>query len=198
MAQQPQNLVVEAGECLNLSPDSDRFKAMLKQIRPQSIAEVRAALGPSARTDGKEGGDKNAAWCCSHQDLPSVLPDADALEAEDDEVRYRARAQAYLASREYVRAVDPVAAAYWEPVLDRFIKINKALLNVFTFNDIEIANGGTLSIPQNTHALYAANIRMYGTGRMVCRGPTTVRATSLQGKIYTKTHAALPATKRMP
>lgn len=175
MAQQAQNLVIDSDECVNLTPESPRFKDLVQQFRPQSIAEVRRLLGPSASGSTER--------CCMPSALTANLPSPDALMSEDPQERTRARMQAVTAARAYVQAADTRDFKHVEPLLDRFIEISKPVLHGFQFADIDIANGATLTLTYNVHLLYAAAIRMHGTGRMVCKGPTTIRASSVSGRI---------------
>jgi hypothetical protein len=177
MPQQAQNLVLEADECLTLTPDSPRFKDAVERVRPQTIAEVRRILGPSVDA----GPNTPHPACCLAPELSGGFPDPDALTSADPQVRYRARQLAQAAASAYVRAADVSQLRLWEPLLDRFIQLNKASLAIFRFADIDIANGATLTLGVTTHALYAGNIRMYGTGRIVAKGPKTIRSASLSG-----------------
>jgi hypothetical protein len=172
------DLVVEENETLNLSPDSKRFKHVVQTERPQSIAEVRKILGPSVKAASTT---KSHGPCCTIPDeLQSTLISSEDLESSDDQTRFRALGLSYKAAREYVRTTDASSLAHWEPVLDKFIQLNKAILNQFFFNDIDVYNGATLNIATNAHAINAMRIRLHGTGKIVCKGPTTFRALSFE------------------
>lgn len=181
MAQQAPNLILEADECLTLTPDSPRYKDAIEQYRPQTIAEVRKLLGPSSSVDKPT----TTTMCCLPPELTGSLPAADALSSSNDQERFSARLQTAAIAGAYVRAADVTPFKQFEPLLDRFIQVNKAILYSFLFADIDIGNGATLTLAKNTHILFAGNIRMHGTGRIVCKGPTTIRATTLNGKIRT-------------
>lgn len=177
MAQQAQNLVIDADECVTLTPDSTRFKDVIQQYRPQTIAEVRKLLGPSQTSaDGTP-----APVCCLAAAFSASLPDPDALAANDEGARLSSRLQAAEAARAYVQAADVRQYKYLEPLLDRYIQLTRPILYSFLFGDIDIANGATLTLANRAHILLAAHIRMHGTGRIVCKGPTTIRATSVEG-----------------
>jgi hypothetical protein len=177
MAQQAQNLVIEADECVTLTPDSSRYKDVIQQYRPQTIAEVRRLLGPSP----VDNTGTPAPACCLPPSFTASLPDPDALASTDSQARFTARLQAAAAARAYVQAADVRQYKYLEPLLDRFIQLTRPVLNVFLFGDIDIANGATLTLANKAHVLLAGHIRMHGTGRIVCKGPTTIRATSVEG-----------------
>jgi hypothetical protein len=103
------------------------------------------------------------------------------LTSTDPQVRFRARQLAQTAASAYVRAAEVSQLKLWEPFLDRFIQITKASLAIYRFGDIDIANGATLTLGPRVQALYAGNIRMHGTGRIVAKGPATIRATTMSG-----------------
>jgi hypothetical protein len=171
------NLRVEPGETVVLSPDSPRFQAHYTQVRPRNIDEVRAAIGLTAEAAKAVG----AQACCATSPAPSVLPPAEHLTDKDPETRFRAREAAYRAAQQYVQSPDPARLAHWKPVLNAFIEATKAILNLALLQDIEVANGATLVISQNTHAVYARNVRIHGNGKIVCQGSVTFRITSLEG-----------------
>ena len=177
MAQPAQNLVLEADECLTLTPDSSRFKDAVEQVRPQTIAEVRRILGPSVDAGPNTPGGP----CCLAPELSGAFPNPDDLTSTDPQVRFRARQLAQTAASAYVRAAEVSQLKLWEPFLDRFIQITKASLAIYRFGDIDIANGATLTLGPRVQALYAGNIRMHGTGRIVAQGPATIRATTMSG-----------------
>jgi hypothetical protein len=179
MAQQAQNLIIEADDCVTLTPDSPRYKDAIQQYRPQTIAEVRKLIGPSPAS----AGGTSSPSCCLPLELTASLPDPDMLTAKDEQVRFRARMLAATAASAYVRAADTRDFKQFEPALDRFIQLSKPILFSFLFADIDIASGATLTLAKNAHILFAANIRMHGTGRIVCKGPTTIRATTVNGRI---------------
>jgi len=178
---QAQNLTIEADDCVTLTPESPRYKGAVQQYRPQTIAEVRKILGPSAPS----GTGTPTFACCLPLELSAALPDPRALNSKDDAVRFRAREQAMAVASLYVRAADIGQLRHFEPLLDRYIQLTRPILISFVFADIDIAHGATLTLAANTHVLLAANIRMRGTGRIVCRGPTTLRANTINGNIGT-------------
>jgi len=191
MAQQAQNLVIEADECVTLTPESQRFKDIVQQYRPQTIAEVRKLIGPSQAVDAS--GKPTQACCMPAQQIAS-LPDPDALASEDPQVRFNARLQAAAAARAYVQAPDAQNVKYLEPLLDRYIQITRPILWGFLFADIDIYSGATLTLGPTAHLLFANNIRMHGTGRIVCKGPTTMRATSISGPTRLRVAGLVTAT----
>jgi hypothetical protein len=187
--QQAQNLVIEADECVTLTPDSSRFKGIVQQYRPQTIAEVRKLLGPAPNDDGGSSGTS----CCQPV-LTASLPDPATLESNDSLERSNSRLQAAAAARAYVQALDVRQYKYLEPLLDRYIQLTRPILYSFLFGDIDIANGATLTLAPKAHILLAAHIRMHGTGRIVCKGPTTIRATSVEGPVRPRPFGAVAST----
>ena len=183
MTQQDNDVLVDVGETVNLTAGSSRFRGAIKLVTPKTIAEVRHILGPSVRQDEAKG--SKGHFCCTIPELSSVLLTKEELDSEDKEVRFRARNLAYIASREYVRSTNPESFAHWESVLDHFIDISKTAFNILTVKDITVQNRGTLIIGRDIYGVTAKTIRLYGSGKIVCNGPTTLRAESFEGKIMT-------------
>ena len=170
------SLKIEAGECVTLSPNSERFKSAYQQIMPRSAAQVRATLGLS---DAAAKAVQEQRACC--QRVPAVVPRADDLQSEDAATRTAARSAAYATLQAYVNSPTPGAFAYVTPVLDRYLEISKAILNLVTLADIDVADGATLTISKNTHVVYANKVTIHGSGRIVCQGTKTFKVASVEG-----------------
>ena len=172
------SLRVEPGEQVVLSPDSPRFSGYYKQVRPRTIDEVRQVIGLSDESVKTLANRR----CCKPSTVSSTLISPDDLESEDPAAKSNARAAVYQAGREYVHG-DPTLLTQWKPALDRYVEINKALLNVLDLlkMNIEVADGATLVISNNTHAVYAGAVRIHGSGRIVCQGSVTFKIDSLAG-----------------
>ena len=173
------NLQVEAGETVMLTPDSSRFRYLYRQVRPRSIDEVRTHLGLSkeATKIAKQR------QCCQSAELPSVLVTPEDLESEDSATRFRARTAAYQVASAYVRSPEPANLSHWTSVLNRFLEMTKAIIHVVELYDIDVANGGTLIISANTQAVYAHDVRIHGSGRVICQGSVTFHINSLEGRL---------------
>lgn len=176
-AEDRQNLTLEEGECVSLSPESRRFSQAFRELRPRSIDEVRETLGVS--NPGAHAATSSA--CCLPPELTSTLITPEQLESEDREVRANARALAYTAARAYTHAFDIAALAPWRPVMDRYIELTRPFINVALLLDIDIAAGATLTLSKQTHVLQANRITIHGNGRLVCKGHTTIKAKSVEG-----------------
>lgn len=173
-----QSLRLEENECLTLSPESERFRAAYKQIQPRSAAEVREVLGLSAEaTKAVQAG----GVCCHGPQAPAATADAADLGSDDPEIRAAARQATYAAFNAYVHGTAPESLAYLTPVFDRYLDINKAIINIAAFGDIEVLDGATLTISASTQVLRANKIIIHRTGRIVCRGSTTFKIVSLEG-----------------
>src|SRR5713101_2455087 len=147
------DLRLEEGECVTLSPDSPRFRAVYQQIRPQSIDEVRKIMGLS-----EEAAQAVAEQtCCRPSTATAALVPAADVTSEDDQVRFRARQVAYDVSREYLSSANPSYLAPWQASLDAFIVATKAVLHLAFLGDIDVTNGATLTISSTTQVLYANN-----------------------------------------
>ncbi len=171
------NLYVDSGETVRLSPDAQRFSAVYKRLYPSSIDEVRTLIGLSESSTQA----LKAQTCCDPSATFTGLASPDDLTSTDTAVSRRAKEIAIQAASQYVTGANPGALAQWKPLIDRYLEIGKAAINYALLGDIEIANGGTLLVSANTRALYANNIKIHGTGRIVCQGNITINCTTLQG-----------------
>jgi hypothetical protein len=169
------SLRLEPGECVTLSPTSDRFKAAYQQSVPRRAEEVRAALGLS---DTATKALQEQACC---PPAPALVPRPEDLDSPDAEIRTAARRTAYNGLQAYVRSPTPGAFDYLKPALDRYLDISKAVINSVLFSDIEVAEGATLTISKNTHVVYANRVIIHTSGRIVCQGAKTFKITSLEG-----------------
>jgi hypothetical protein len=178
-----QSLIVDEGDTVTLSINSERFNKLIRKVVPQSIAEVRKILGPSAR---EKESISNYNTCCAPSELSSQIISADDLESENPEIRSKAKQLAYFAAKHYVHAIDNKAVSHWETTLDRYIQLSKTIINICYLSDIDVYNHGKLNIASNVQALYARNIRLHGNGSILCNGPTTFNAASFEGNIMSK------------
>lgn len=175
---QTPSLTVDIGECMTLSPESGRFKDVYTRINPRSAEEVRKLLGltPEAAQALHESG-----MCCMPLTVPASTAAAEDLDDKDPEVRALARSTTYQAFNAYVHGANPAAVAHMVPAFNRYLDINKAVINIALLLDIEVANGATLTISKNTHVVNARRIIIHKTGRIICQGNTTFRVTSVEG-----------------
>ncbi len=173
-----QSLHVEEKECITLSPESERFRGAYQQVQPRSAAEVREILGVSA--EGIKA-IRESGVCCAGPKPPVVSVDPADLESEDPEIRAVARQATYAAFNAYVHGNAPASLEYLAPAFDRYLHLNKAIINLITLRDIEVDDGATLTISASTHVVAANKVIIHATGRIVCRGSTTFRIASLEG-----------------
>src|SRR6266704_228339 len=107
------SLRLEAGECVTLSPTSDRFKAAYQQIQPRRAEEVRAVLALSeAATKVLE-----KRMCCPGSTAPAFVPRAEDLDSPEAATRNAARRAAYNGLQAYVHSTTPSAFDYFKPAL---------------------------------------------------------------------------------
>lgn len=170
------DLRLEEDESVTASPGSARFAKYYRQYRPQSIDEVRELIGITAEIPHQ-----HADCCHTPAVLASRLVTPGELEAKDDATRHVARELAHAAGRAYVRGVSTVGLEQWKPVLDKYVVLGGAIINILELGDIDIANGATLTLSVSTQGLYANHITMHGSGRIVCHADVAIRATSLKG-----------------
>lgn len=172
-----QNLDITAGQHVVLSPSSPQFQHAYQIVHPQTIDQVREILSsavPQRATVRRRLSPAVTALAAKPihiQDLHA--PHAGVLRA--------ARTQAYQVAHEYVHHPDVSSLAAWKPVLDQYLVLSKATLNLAVLLDINIADGATLTISKNTHALYARNVTIHGHGKIVCQGKCSFKLKTLKG-----------------
>ena len=181
MSDAPPSIRLETGECLTLSPQSDRYRSSYQQIQPRRAEDVRAALGLSETAT-------KALEACGTPCAPALAmsPLPDDLTHEDTDTRNAARRAAYLGLQAYVRSSTPNGFANLTPAFNRYLELSKAVINVLTLGDIEVADGATLTISASTHVVRARKVIIHGNGRIVCKGSTTFKITSLEGNRLVK------------
>jgi hypothetical protein len=171
------NLDVPAGHTVVLSPTAPQFTANYHQIHPQTMDQVRELFW-FVRPDPKTVKTRMAAAVAAIAKKPFDIKN---LESTDVKISRTARLQAYQVATEYVRNADISSLVSWKPVLDRYLVLNKAVLNIISLMDITVNNGATLQVSTNTHAIYARNFIIHGTGKVVCHAKCSFRLTTLQG-----------------
>src|SRR5712692_6647811 len=80
-------LRVETGECVVLSPQSDRFREHYRRVQPRTATEVRNLIGLS---DEMTRSLRERGVCCQQHDQPVGFPARHELDSEDELVRGRA------------------------------------------------------------------------------------------------------------
>src|SRR6266478_5470486 len=165
-----QSLTLEPGECVTLSPDSSRFKQIYQQVYPRSADEVRDSL--SLSTDAFEAVRK-AGICDCFAKPPASTVAAEDLDSSDPATRAAALSLTHRALNAYVYGTNPAALAYLGPAFDRYLRLNKAVINIAVLLDIEVSDGATLTISASTHVVKARKIIIHRTGRIVVLGSTT-------------------------
>jgi hypothetical protein len=173
------DLTVAEGQTVDLSPSAPNFKQFYQQIHPQTIDQVRQVLGFSVTSNAKLLKAKIVPKVKTLSLKPIAVTELQAGAAADKLAA--TRVTLYNAGAEYVFHPDPSAYQAWVPALNQYIIQSGALLNVIGLQNITVNNGATLTISKNTHALYANNVVVHGTGRIVCKGKVTFKINSLQG-----------------
>jgi len=173
-----QSLTLEPGECVTLSPDSSRFKKAYQQLYPRNADEVRAAL---ALSDDALESVRKAGICSCASKLPAATVAAEDLEASDSVTRAAALSLTYQSFNNYVYGTNPAAFTNLVPAFNRYLALNKAVINIVALLDIEVGDGATLTISASTHVVRARKIIIHRTGRIVVRGSTTFKIVSLEG-----------------
>jgi hypothetical protein len=176
------NLSVESGETVLLSPDSARFKDAYKQLFPRTIEEVRNAIGLSEDVaKALQVRSVSSLTLRRASSLTATTIRAEDILSDDRDARFRARALTFEAARQFVVSPDTSHLTQLVPAINQFLVATKAILNIANLLDINVANGATLTISANTHALNANKVTIHGTGRILCQGRLTFKIQSLQG-----------------
>jgi hypothetical protein len=174
-----QSLRVESGESAVLSPKSQLYKENYRQVRPRTAKEVREVIGLSegmAKTMREQDIRRPQSM-----NLPAVVAAAD-LDSSHEVVRARALDLTHTALREYVLSANPSVMTHMEPALERYLDIAGLILNIVTFEKtIEVADGATLTISEDTHVLEVSRIIIHGTGKINCSGFTKFNVDSVEG-----------------
>jgi hypothetical protein len=171
------DLSVESGETVRLSPNSKRLTSAYKRVYPTGIDEVRALVGLSEASTKALSAQK----CCGAQSIPAGLALPDDLSSSETATSRRAKELAVQAAYQYVTSSNPAALAQWKPLVNRYLEVGMVPNIYCLFRDIDIADHGTLIVPASLRALYANNIRIHGSGRLVCEGNISINCVTLQG-----------------
>lgn len=175
-----QSIYIESDESLVLSPESERFKENFRQVKPRTAIEVRKIIGLSeemAKTLHQRG------VCCQQSMNSSAIVPAEELDSPHDAVRARALDITDKALYSYVCSVNPALMVHMEPAIGRYLEIINLVLNIVTVYNIEVADGGILIVPSDTHLVEANNIIIHGKGRIDCSGFTKFDVTSIKGGV---------------
>lgn len=198
---QQRNLVVQEGETRVLSYKSDAFKSYYETIIPKSVDEIKDMIGipdnsskpiqheqQFKKTTAKPLLNKpnfvkiampanvDVSRLRSRIISPQLLTSPDVGDDEKTEMMRLT----HMAIKAYIYG-DSAIVAMWLPTMEEYLKIKGAVLFVPIFNNIEVYNDATLQIAADTHVLYANDIRLYGTGKIICNGPTTFDSKSFEG-----------------
>lgn len=173
-----QSIRVEMGECVVLSPESQRFKENYRQVHPRTADEVREIIGLSTETAKAL---REQGVCCQPSENFSAIIPAEELDSPDGAVRERAWNIAQTALTRYIYSANPQSLSQMEPLIARYLDITKAVLNIAVLPDVEVGSGATLTVSTDTHLVRANKIVIHDTGEILCSGFTKFTATSLEG-----------------
>lgn len=172
------DLRVDTGETLVLSPQSERFQRCYRIAQPRTAQEFRALVGVSeeaAQTFRQRRGPTRSVDEVGGYVLP------EELDSPDDYVRGRATALASSALLEYLKSADPYMMPQVEAAIGRHLEIREVVLNLATLADIYVADGATLEISDDTHLVEARNVVIKGNGKIRCGGFTKFSVESIEG-----------------
>ena len=186
-----QNLVVEEGETVVLSYSSNKFKGIYQKIKPESLEHIKELIGVPKRFQKTESSIRQMFSTCSPESSsvfkksslnisarmisPSVLTDENSSEEEKIEARRFARE----AAKQYIYGNTDVDTH--KALIEAYLTLRGVFIYVPVFNNIVVNNGATLNIAANTFLVRANNICLYGSGKIVCDGPTTFDCAIFKG-----------------
>ena len=173
-----QSVRVEKGECVVLSPGSDRFKDSYRQVRPRTAKELREVIGLSQEMSQTL---RDQDMCCQQLVDRSAIVSIEELDSPDDAIRARALDTTDKALHTYVLSTNPAVMGQMEPAFERYLGISDVVLNVLALQDIHVADGSTLTVSDDTHLIEANRIVMHGSGRIDCNGFTKFNVASIEG-----------------
>ena len=173
------SLRVEAGECVVLSPQSDRFREHYRRAQPRTAKEARGLVGLSEEMATSL---TNAGVCCQQIEQPAGFPAPDDLESEDDSVRAVAFDNAARGLFAYLLTTTPELLVPNESSIERYLELTRPELNLVSLEDIEVADGATLTISEDTHLVEANKIVLHGSGAINCSGFTKMSVQSMEGR----------------
>lgn len=186
-----QDLVVEEGETVVLSHSSNKFKSIYQKIKPESIDHIKELIGVPKRFQKTKSSIRQTFSTCSPESSsvfkksslnisarmisPSVLTDDKSSEEEKIEARRFARE----AAKQYIYGSTDVDTH--KALIEAYLTLRGVFVYVPIFNNITVYNGATLNIAANTFLVRANNICLYGSGKIVCNGPTTFESNTFKG-----------------
>jgi len=187
-----QDLIVEEGETVVLSYSSKKFNRFYQKIKPDSVDHLKELIGVPKQFQKAKSSIRQAFSTCSPESssvfkksslnlsarmIPqSVLTDANSSEEEKIEARRFARE----ATKQYIYG-NSDDMAHQKALIETYLKLREVTLYVPIFNNITVHNGATLNIAANTFLVRANNICLYGSGKIVCNGPTTFESDTFKG-----------------
>lgn len=180
-----EDLIVGEDETRVLSYASKSCRHYYREIKVSTLEEITDVIGvpdsiftdscaTSAGAKKSFDGVDRQALCARIGEVPAA--DSDLQETADDFRLVRA------ATHDMIYG-DSRQIEHWRPAVELFLKIKNPRIFVPFFSNIVVYNGGTLTIAANTLAVYANRIRLFGTGKIDCQGPTTFDCTSFEGQL---------------
>jgi hypothetical protein len=198
---QLRDFVVQEGETRVLSYKIDELKSYYQALQPKSVTEVKDILGIPDNFGQRSQTEQQAQQKIKGtstvievaQKAPiltrvnigklrarviskQILSSPDVNEDERSELMSMTR----MAAEAYIYG-DSSQVSQWELTINEYLRLKGAIIYVPMFNNIIVHNKGTLNIASDTHALYANKIKLFGTGKIKCGGPTTFDCTSFEG-----------------
>ena len=186
------DFVVKKGTTRVLSCTDEKSKQFYQAIKPKSAAELKELIGvpegfqsPAVKQQMRAkfmseimyGKEKKAFSNIFAKTIsPKILTSRKTSKNEIFEAKECAR----LATEYYVY-IDSTEVSHLTYLIDWYLELRDATIYVPILEDIIVYDNGTLNIAANTYVVYANKIQLFGSGKIVCDGPTTFECDSFEG-----------------
>ncbi len=181
-----QDLVVERNETRILSYQASWSRPHYREIRPKGVDEVKEVLGvPDSAVGPRPGQGDPKARSIAAEDRRLLRAKTVELKALSDRTLSGAvlaenLRMARAATRNYIYG-SSAEYGHWRAAIEEYLNLKRPVLLVPFFNDVVVNDGATLQVAADTHAVYANRVRLFGSGRIECQGPTTFDCASFEG-----------------
>jgi hypothetical protein len=167
------DLVVKENSTVDLTMDSKLLKNYIQVVQLKDVDLAKRLIGvPDEFAQPKDCG------CGKMGRVPSLAD----LSSKDKTIKEDALSAARSGLQQYILG-DSRKVVISKKVLNKYLEITKAKINILWIKDIIVHNNATLNINNGLTSVLANKIRLFGTGKIVCNGPKTFKCTSFEGKL---------------
>lgn len=186
----PVDLVVPEGDTYTISTARSDLQSKLIEFKPRTIDEVKLLLGVSVETVSpltqinlsRLPTFKSVRKCTSDDSCEMKVNPAHRFTTQPEKERKESVRNVRKVAYEMVYRNFETADAI-KKLVNSYLELSEAIIWGILFQNITILNGATLNVAANTHILFANNVKMYGTGKIVSQGPLTLKCSSCEGQL---------------